>query len=61
MRTGDEDELKSDDETGWPYQHEQPRDEGQHESVGMGPGRTGVKGVIRDHDEAHSTQGTNAR
>lgn len=27
-----------------------PEDEGQ-ESIGMGPGRTGVKGVIRDRDE----------
>ncbi|KAF8891271.1 thioredoxin-like protein, partial [Infundibulicybe gibba] len=25
----------------------------QHESIGMGPGRTGVKGVIRDRDEAN--------
>ncbi|KAH9922399.1 uncharacterized protein B0H18DRAFT_1184993 [Fomitopsis serialis] len=24
----------------------------EHESIGMGPGRTGVKGVIRDHAEA---------
>ncbi|KAL0958537.1 hypothetical protein HGRIS_000677 [Hohenbuehelia grisea] len=28
--------------------------EPSHESIGMGPGRTGVKGVIRDHDEANS-------
>ncbi|KAI0666857.1 hypothetical protein C8Q78DRAFT_1057412 [Trametes maxima] len=26
----------------------------QQESIGMGPGRTGVKGVIRDRDEAES-------
>ncbi|TFK30242.1 thioredoxin-like protein [Coprinopsis marcescibilis] len=26
--------------------------ENQADSIGMGPGRTGVKGVIRDHDEA---------
>jgi len=26
----------------------------QHESIGMGPGRTGVKGVIRDRDEANA-------
>ncbi|KAG8930761.1 hypothetical protein FRC02_003722 [Tulasnella sp. 418] len=26
--------------------------EGTHESIGMGPGRTGVKGVIRDRNEA---------
>ncbi|KJA27008.1 hypothetical protein HYPSUDRAFT_35524 [Hypholoma sublateritium FD-334 SS-4] len=28
------------------------RKEAQGESIGMGPGRTGVKGVIRDRDEA---------
>jgi hypothetical protein len=26
--------------------------EGHHQSIGMGPGRTGVKGVIRDRAEA---------
>ncbi|KAI8974571.1 hypothetical protein BD414DRAFT_580813 [Trametes punicea] len=26
----------------------------QHQSIGMGPGRTGVKGVLRDHAEAES-------
>lgn len=30
-------------------------DMGQQESIGMGPGRTGVKGVIRDRNEAEST------
>jgi len=49
-----DDELNSDDEKGRPYQHQRPRDEQQHESVGMGPGRTGVKGVIRDRNEAQS-------
>ncbi|KAK7041422.1 hypothetical protein VNI00_009288 [Paramarasmius palmivorus] len=29
-----------------------PPPEPQQESIGMGPGRTGVKGVIRDRDEA---------
>lgn len=28
----------------------------QHESIGMGPGRTGVKGVIRDRNEAREIQ-----
>lgn len=42
------------DEKGRPYQHKQPI-ESQHDSVGMGPGRTGVKGVIRDRNEANST------
>ncbi len=27
-----------------------------HQSIGMGPGRTGVKGVIRDRDEAAQIQ-----
>ncbi|KAF4615235.1 hypothetical protein D9613_002638 [Agrocybe pediades] len=31
----------------------QQQKEGQTESIGMGPGRTGVKGVIRDRDEAN--------
>lgn len=31
----------------------QKQKEGQGESIGMGPGRTGVKGVIRDRDEAN--------
>jgi hypothetical protein len=30
--------------------------ENQSESIGMGPGRTGVKGVIRDRDEAAEIQ-----
>ncbi|KAF7376321.1 Phosducin domain-containing protein [Mycena sanguinolenta] len=30
--------------------------EKQKESIGMGPGRTGVKGVIRDRDEAEELQ-----
>lgn len=30
--------------------------EQQAESIGMGPGRTGVKGVIRDRDEARETE-----
>jgi len=30
--------------------------EAQSESIGMGPGRTGVKGVIRDRDEAAEIQ-----
>ncbi|CAA7271456.1 unnamed protein product [Cyclocybe aegerita] len=30
--------------------------EAQSESIGMGPGRTGVKGVIRDRDEAAGLQ-----
>lgn len=30
--------------------------EGQEESIGMGPGRTGVKGVIRDRDEAEGLE-----
>ncbi|KIM75830.1 hypothetical protein PILCRDRAFT_826866 [Piloderma croceum F 1598] len=47
-----DDELNSDDEKGRPYQHQRLPDEQQHESVGMGPGRTGVKGVIRDRNEA---------
>lgn len=34
------------------YQHQQPQDQQQRDSVGMGPGRTGVKGVLRDRDEA---------
>lgn len=42
------------DEKGRPYQHKQHHVD-QHESVGMGPGRTGVKGVIRDRDEATAT------
>jgi hypothetical protein len=49
------DELDFDDEKGRPYQHRLPQDEQQHESVGMGPGRTGVKGVIRDRNEAQNT------
>ncbi|KAI0702257.1 hypothetical protein BC835DRAFT_1321199 [Cytidiella melzeri] len=30
------------------------RQQREHDSIGMGPGRTGVKGVIRDRDEAAS-------
>ncbi|KAJ7268784.1 thioredoxin-like protein [Mycena haematopus] len=32
--------------------HLKKEQEKQNESIGMGPGRTGVKGVIRDRDEA---------
>ncbi|KDR73613.1 hypothetical protein GALMADRAFT_251355 [Galerina marginata CBS 339.88] len=34
----------------------QKQKEAQSESIGMGPGRTGVKGVIRDRDEAAEIQ-----
>ncbi|KAF7967359.1 hypothetical protein HWV62_34639 [Athelia sp. TMB] len=52
-----DDELLSgsEDEGAKLYQHQQPRGAPQHESVGMGPGRTGVKGVIRDRNEAQSS------
>ncbi|KAG1721158.1 thioredoxin-like protein, partial [Suillus occidentalis] len=36
------------------YQHHQQQQ--QQESIGMGPGRTGVKGVIRDSHEAAALQ-----
>lgn len=42
---------EKDDEKATVYQHQQPQEQ-QHDSVGMGPGRTGVKGVLRDRDEA---------
>ncbi|KAG7087529.1 hypothetical protein E1B28_013488 [Marasmius oreades] len=33
-----------------------PQSQPQQESIGMGPGRTGVKGVIRDRDEAREME-----
>ncbi|KAK1231462.1 hypothetical protein PQX77_005415, partial [Marasmius sp. AFHP31] len=33
-----------------------PEPQPQQESIGMGPGRTGVKGVIRDRDEAREME-----
>jgi len=52
-----DDELNSDNECekDRPYQHKQPFNYLMHESVGMAPGRTGVKGVIRDRNEALNT------
>lgn len=41
--------------------HHRPPEEQPHESIGMGPGRTGVKGVIRDRDEAMERDREKAR
>lgn len=42
-----------DSDTARKYAHKAHEDvNAQQESIGMGPGRTGVKGVIRDRDEA---------
>lgn len=38
------------------YRRTQQPDVAQQESIGMGPGRTGVKGVIRDQHEAATLQ-----
>ncbi|KAH8832909.1 thioredoxin-like protein [Flagelloscypha sp. PMI_526] len=46
-----DDELE-DDEKQRQKNSRQPTGDDVHESVGMGPGRTGVKGVIRDRNEA---------
>ncbi|KAI0266448.1 thioredoxin-like protein [Gloeopeniophorella convolvens] len=51
----------SDDDGGWGKQQisEETDTQTQHtDSIGMGPGRTGVKGVIRDRDEAAARQRT---
>ncbi|KAF9264630.1 hypothetical protein L218DRAFT_958355 [Marasmius fiardii PR-910] len=37
-------------------QSQPPQSQPQQESIGMGPGRTGVKGVIRDRDEAREME-----
>ncbi|KAF9229771.1 hypothetical protein BS17DRAFT_792615 [Gyrodon lividus] len=40
-----------------PRRHDKSADaDAVHESIGMGPGRTGVKGVIRDQHEAQAIQ-----
>lgn len=55
-------EVKRRIEQGYDYDSDdQRRDaqkakDGQGESIGMGPGRTGVKGVIRDRDEAEAIE-----
>lgn len=49
-----DDDLPSDDEKALLYQHQRPQEQQQHDSLGMGPGRTGVKGVIRDRNESQS-------
>ena len=55
-------EVKRKIEQGYDYDsNDQRRDaqkvkENQGESIGMAPGRTGVKGVIRDRDEAESIE-----
>jgi hypothetical protein len=44
-------DMGYDPDTARKYAHKEHQD-AQQESIGMGPGRTGVKGVIRDRNEA---------
>jgi len=55
--SGEEDQVEYDSDTARRTAFEKRlKEQDKQQSIGMGPGRTGVKGVIRDRDEAEEIQ-----